>query len=294
MAMGPPWLPPVLAVFVAGVYLLAARSLRHRGDRWPLPRCACAIAGLGMLTIAFTPPLATSMSFPTQVVQHLDMAMAAPLALALSAPATLALRTVPRGPRRLMVNLLHSRIGAVLTRAPVVLVLEVGGMYAYYLTGLFALAERHLWLHLLVHLHMFLAGCLLNWYIVARDPMPHRRSTRTALIVLFIAAGCHDLMAKLMYAHLLPHTMAPAPDIQLGAQIMFYGGDVIELTLAVALLTSWYQRTGRQLNHHRRRHKSQPVVSTRGSANVLGKAHTLCAHDHDHAQTGILHRRATY
>jgi putative membrane protein len=69
-------------------------------------------------------------------------------------------------------------------------------------------------------------------------------------------------MAKLMYAHLLPHTAASAPDIQLGAQIMFYGGDVIELALATALLTSWYRRTGRQLAHQRRRYEPQPVAPT--------------------------------
>ena len=93
---------------------------------------------------------------------------------------------------------------------------------------------------------MFLAGGLLSWYLAGRDPMPSRPSIRTSLIVLFFAAGSHDLLAKLMYAHLLPHGGGTAAQIHTGAQIMFYGGDAIELALAVAMLVPWYARTGRQ------------------------------------------------
>ncbi len=258
MAMGSWWLPSLVLLLLAGFYLYAALRLHRRGDRWPPTRSLSAVLGLALLVAAFMSPWATSMSFPVQVVQHLDMGMAAPLALALSAPVTLALRTLPSRPRQFMLAVLHSRFAQVLTWAPMVLILEVGGMYAYYLTPLFTITERHLWLHILVHLHMFLAGCLLSWYVIARDPMPRRRGTRISLVVLFVAAGCHDLMAKLMYAYVFPPGAATVVDIQLGAQIMFYGGDVIELTLATALLTAWYRRTGRQLTHQRRRQEPAP------------------------------------
>lgn len=48
------------------------------------------------------------------------------------------------------------------------------------------------------------------------------------------------MLAKLIYAHLLPRGAGTADQIHAGAQIMFYGGDVIELTLAAALLLPWY------------------------------------------------------
>jgi putative membrane protein len=195
-------------------------------------------------------------------VQHLVLAMLGPFALALSAPVTLALRTLPSRPRRWLLRLVHSRVVRLGAAGPVVLVLDVGGMYAYYLTPLFAAAEATPWLHALVHAHMFLSGCLLSWYLVGRDPLPGRPSPRAALVVLFIAAGSHDLLAKLMYARLLPGGV-PADQIQGAAQVMFYGGDVVELLLATCVLATWYARTGRALAHLRRRLAVSPVSTLR-------------------------------
>jgi putative membrane protein len=134
-----------------------------------------------------------------------------------------------------------------------VLLFDLGGLYAYYLSPLFAVADRHPWLHLAVHLHMFLAGCLLSWYVVGLDPMPSRRSTRTALLVLVIAAGGHDVLAKLMYAHTLPEGSGPSSAVEAGAQLMLYGGDAVEIALAVAVMLAWYRRTGRELDRQQRR-----------------------------------------
>lgn len=227
--------------------------LWRRGDRWPVSRALCAVAGWALVAASLSPPLVDAMDFRLHVVQHLMLAMLAPFALALSAPVTLALRTLPGRPRTWLLRLVHSRAVRLCTAAPVVLALDLGGMYAYYLTPLFAAAEATPWLHDAVHAHMFLAGCLLSWYLVGRDPSPGRRSARSALVVLFIAAGSHDVLAKLMYAHLLPHDDATVAQVQDGAQILYYGGDVVELLLATCLLATWYARTGRALAHQRRR-----------------------------------------
>lgn len=252
----PWWLPLLLIIPAALAYTWGVLRLQRRGDQWPASRSVAAVAGFAVLTGALMPPLVDTMDFPVHIVQHLMLAMAAPLMFALSAPVTLALRTAPQPSRRILLVALHSRPARAFNTAPVVLVLELGGMYAYYLTGLFAATQRHPWLHLLVHTHMFLAGCLLSWFLVGRDPMPHRPSTRQAVMVLVLVAGSHDLLAKLMYAHLLPRGGGDPAQIQLGAQIMFYGGDAIETALAVALLAGWYARTGRELNraNQRRRH----------------------------------------
>jgi hypothetical protein len=128
-----------------------------------------------------------------------------------------------------------------------VLALDVGGMYAFYLTPLYAAAHRHPVLDAVLQVHMFLAGCLLSWYLVGSDPMPSRPSVRTRLLVLLLAAGSHDLLAKLLYAQGLPRHGGTEQQLQAGAQIMFYGGDLVEVALAVALLSNWYSRTGRRL-----------------------------------------------
>lgn len=251
--VGPFWLPLLLLIPATVAYVVGVIRLTRRGDHWPLSQSVWGAVGLGVLTASLMPPLVDTMDFPVHVAQHLMLAMLAPLGLALSAPVTLALRTLPCGAHHRLLAVVHSRFARVVTFAPLILVLEVGGMYAYYLTPLFAGSHQHPWLHVAVHTHMLLAGCLLSWYLVGRDPMPSRASIRTSLIVLFLAAGSHDLLAKLMYADLLPHGAGPAEQIHAGAQIMFYGGDAIELALAIALLLRWYSRAGRQIARERRR-----------------------------------------
>jgi putative membrane protein len=244
---------PVLAVAVAAAgYAAGVVRLRGRGDGWPRARVAAAAAGFATVAAAVVPPPAGE-RFPAEVTRHLLLAMAGPLALALAAPVTLALRTAPSRLRRRLLAVLHSRPARLVTRAPVVLLLAVGGTYAYYLTPLHGAAGHRPWLHAAVHGHMFLAGCLLSWYLAGRDPLPRRPPARVALLVLLVAAGSHDVLAKLMYAHGLPAGAGPVADVRLGAQVMFYGGDAVTVALAAAVLSAWYARAGRTLAHARRR-----------------------------------------
>lgn len=272
--MVPWWLPLVVVVLGAAAYLAAVARLRRRGDRWRPGRTTWAAVGLGILAATLLPAPVAGPAFPLQVIRHLLMAMAAPAALALSAPLTLALRALRSPARRYLLAVLHSGGVRVLTRAPVLLVLEIGGMYLYYLTPLYGLAEHVGWLHPLVHVHMFLAGCLLSWYLIGRDPLPTRPRTRTRLLVLFVAAGCHDLMAKLMYAHLLPRGAGSPASIELGAQIMFYGGDVVELLLATAVLLDWYRRGARALAREERRHAGSGPWCPHGDEGYPGTVST--------------------
>jgi putative membrane protein len=50
-------------------------------------------------------------------------------------------------------------------------VLDLGGLYAPYLTGLYQAAEHDDLVHAAVHVHMFLAGCLLSWALIGVDPV---------------------------------------------------------------------------------------------------------------------------
>jgi putative membrane protein len=255
---GPFWLPLLPVAVAAVAYGWAVLRLTRRGDRWPPGRSLSAAAAAAVLVAALLPPLDDVMDFRVHVVQHLMLAMVAPLGLVLSAPVTLALRTLPRAGRRGLLAALHRPVAQALAFAPVVLLLDVGGMYAYYLTPLFAATHDHPVLHAVVHAHMVLAGCLLSWYLVGIDPAPARRSVRGRLVVLFIAAGSHDLLAKLLYARGLPAGGGTSEQVRAGAQIMFYGGDVIEIILAVLLLASWYARGGRLIAHQHRRTTSSP------------------------------------
>jgi putative membrane protein len=255
-----PWLAPVVAA-VALLYVAGVLRLHRRGVRWSLARSLAASAGVATLAVALLLPRA---GFVAHVAGHLLLAMVAPLFLALAAPVTLALRALPTPGRRRLLAVLRSAPARVLTRVPVVLVLELGGMYALYLTDLFALAHAHPALTALVDLHMVLAGLLLAVVLVGRDPLPHRPGLVGSLATLLIAAAGHDVLAKVMYARVLPAHAGSPEEIRLGAQVMYHGGTVVEVATAVVLMGAWYARTGRELARERRRTVrtgSAPAVS---------------------------------
>jgi putative membrane protein len=254
------WASALVVLAVGALYAAGVLRLRTRGDRWPVARSAAAAGGIAAMGAALLPPLGDRPEFVAHVVGHLLLAMVAPLLLALAAPVTLALRALPTTGRRRLLAVLHSRPARALTWAPVVAVLELGGMYAFYLTDLFALAHAHPALMALVHLHMVLAGLLVGVVLVGRDPLPHRPGIVGCLLFLLAVAAGHDVLAKLMYARLLP-TGAGGPDeLRLGAQVMYYGGSAVEIALAVALMAGWYARGGRELRRARAREQNREQV----------------------------------
>src|SRR6266550_156975 len=160
-------MPLALTLLAAVGYGLAWYRLSRRGHRWPARRAACMLAGSLCVGIALLPPLA-------------------------------------RRARRALLRVLHSPAVSVLTAPATAVTLDLGGLYVLYLTGLYQAAERDSVIHAAVHLHMFLAGCLLSWAIIGIDPIRRRPGTRGRLAALVIAAAGHDTLAKLMYAWMLP------------------------------------------------------------------------------------------
>src|SRR5690606_4251607 len=101
--------------------------------------------------------------------------MVAPLLLVLAAPVTLALRTMTLLPARRLSRILRSRPARVISHPLSAAVLNVGWMWALYLTGLRALTDVPL-IHLAVMVHFLFAGCLFTAAILCVDPSPHRAS----------------------------------------------------------------------------------------------------------------------
>ncbi len=244
-APGPAFWLLVALIAAGAAYAVGVDRLRARGDRWPIRRSVSITAGLLFLAVAVLPLPGSLAPFPEHVVQHLLMAMLAPLLLALGAPVTLLLRTSRGRVRSTALRVLHSRWSRAIMLGPVIVVLEIGGLYGYYLTPLYELAHHDTAVKAVVHLHMFLAGCLLSWYLVGLDPMKRRPGVRMSLTVLLLVAAAHDLLAKLMFAHRLPAGGGSDAEIELGSQLMYYGGTVVELAVAITVLTRWYGRTGR-------------------------------------------------
>ena len=91
-------LPVVVTVWACGLYLLGVARLRRRGDAWPLGRTVAFVGvGMGSFCVATSSGLAAydTTLVSVHMVQHMVLSMVVPLFLALGAPVTLALRTLP-------------------------------------------------------------------------------------------------------------------------------------------------------------------------------------------------------
>ncbi|WP_410673761.1 cytochrome c oxidase assembly protein [Amycolatopsis sp. cmx-4-68] len=235
-----------LALALFAGYELGAWRLRGRGDRWPPVRDVGF--GLGIAAAIFP----EAPGFTGHVLQHVLVGMLAPLLLVLARPMTLLLRAAPAARRRLK-PVLGAWPVAVLVFPPVAAVLEAGSLWLLYRTGLFAATGREPGLHALVHAHVFLTGLLFTTSVCRLDPMRHRSGLGSRAAALVGAAAAHAVLAKTLYRTPPPGTVLAVADRQAGAELMYYGGDVVELGLALVVALSWYAARGRAEARARRR-----------------------------------------
>ncbi len=204
------------AVAVAAVgYLLAAA----RCGPWPRSRTALWLAGLAAAAVG--------VSVPDHVTGHLLLGMLAPLLLVRAAPVTLALRVLPVTRARQLSRVLRSRPARVLTAPAVAATLDIGGLWLLYTTDLH---EQPL-----TQVHVLAAGYLFTAAVVGVDPAPHRARLGTRAAVLVLASAAHAVLAKSLYPS--------DPD---AAMLMYYGGDAIEIALAVLLGREWLSASWRR------------------------------------------------
>ncbi len=235
----------VLAVVVFAAYEVGAWRLRGRGDRWPYARDV--VFGMGVAAVIFP----AGPGFAGHALQHVVAGMLAPLLLVLARPVTLLLRTAPPVVRRGLKPVLNSRPAAWLTYPPIAAVLEAGSVWLLYRTGLFAAAGRDPGLDVLVHAHVVLTGVLFTTSVCRLDPLRHRVGLVPRAAALVGAAAAHAVLAKTLYAAPPPGTAFAVADRQAGAQLMYYGGDVVELGLALVVALCWYAARGRAANRRR-------------------------------------------
>ncbi|MGW3785047.1 cytochrome c oxidase assembly protein [Micromonospora chokoriensis] len=256
-AEGPGWLPLFPVVVLAGVYLLAAVR-DQRG--WDHRRTAAWLAGCALLAVAVG-PLGWLAGDPRgHMAQHLLLGMLAPLGLVLGAPVTLLLRVSPPSVRRATGRLLGARALHLLAHPVTAALLTTGGLALVLLTPLYAVAERQPVLHHVLHLHYLAAGYLFAWSLAGPDPAPRRPGLAVRIGALIGAAAGHSVLAKYLYAHaetLPPGLTDREPEaFRSAAQLMYYGGDLAELLLAVALFATWYARPNRLRPGHRQVRRS--------------------------------------
>lgn len=227
----------ILIIFLLA-YISAAIYQQKTAGHWKKRRVIWFTTGILILAIAILSPLEEQAhhNFNAHMVQHFLIGMFAPIALVLSAPVSLLLRSIPTGAANKLIHLLHSRFFYRLSLPFTSLLLNIGGMYILYLTPLYVISLNHSVIHYLIHWHFLAAGYLFVWSIIGPDPAPGRPGFQHRAFILFIGIAAHAILAKLIYGQLFPLGAGYSEnDIRQAAKIMYYGGDLAELIVAVVL-----------------------------------------------------------
>ncbi|MGM0900943.1 MAG: cytochrome c oxidase assembly protein [Bacillota bacterium] len=228
----------VLAIIL---YLTGVKTTNQRYKKWAYFRTLLWIMGVISAEAALVGPIAARAhhDFTAHMMGHLLLGMLAPLLLVLSAPVTLILRSLSILNGRRLTKVLRSRLVKFFSDPLVASVLNIGGLWLLYTTELYSAMHHHVSLHLLVHIHVFLAGYLFTVSMIYIDPIPHRRSYLYRGIVLVIALAGHGILSKYIYA--IPPVGVPSLQAEQGGMLMYYGGDAIDLVLIIVFWLQWFK-----------------------------------------------------
>jgi putative copper resistance protein D len=262
----------LLILVTAGLYLWGVLRLRRRGDRWPVGRTlSFVVVGMGSAALATVSGLAVydDTLLSVHMVQHMILAMIVPLAMALGAPITLALRTLPRRPRRWLLAVLHSRVAKVLSFPPLTFLLFVITPWALYFSGWYAATLHSDYLHEMTHVHMVLVGCLFFWPLMGIDPLPGRISYPARMLLVVLTLPFHAFMGVTIMAqerliggswypdlhHGPMGAWLPDPHTnqQLAGGILWSSGDAVGLLFFAVLFVQWVRSSMREAEREDRR-----------------------------------------
>jgi cytochrome c oxidase assembly factor CtaG len=264
--------PFVITVWAVDFYLYGVGRLRRRGDRWPLGRTiAFVVVGMGTFFFATTSGLAAydTTLVSAHMVQHMLLSMVVPLALALGAPVTLALRTLPPRPRAWLLTALHSRAAKVLSFPPLTFTLYVVSPWALYFSGWYEASLHSTYLHEMMHLHLVVVGCLFFWPLMGIDPVPGRVAYPFRVLLVVLTLPFHAFLGITImsqdvllggdwYPSLHDGPMGawlpdPLDDQHLAGGILWAAGDLVGLAFFAVLFAQWVRSSMKEAAREDRR-----------------------------------------
>ncbi len=259
-------LPTLVLAALAVAYLVGVHRLRRRGDRWPIGRTIAFVGGgLGSVAVALLSGLAAydDTLFSAHMVQHMILIMIAPIFLALGAPITLALRTLPVPERRVLLAVLHSRLAAGIAFPLVGFALFTLSSYALYFTGWYEATLRHPLLHELLHVHFLAVGCLFFWPLLGLDPVPGRVAYPFRAMLMFVSLPFHAFLGLTIMQSTKViaggYYAAEAPGVDhladqgVGGGLIWAAGDLVALLMLGVLVWQWMRASEREAVREDRR-----------------------------------------
>jgi putative copper resistance protein D len=239
--------------------------LRRRGDSWSAGRTAGFT--IGVLTVALV--MCTKLNdygmvqFSVHMVQHMVISMVSPILLLLGAPMTLALRALPvagrgrKGPRELLLSVLHSRVVQVITHPAFTLPLFIASLYGLYFTPLFDFLMESKTGHLAMMVHFLAVGLLFFWPIIGVDPGPKRPGYVIRMLELFGGMPFHAFfgVALMMASEPMVNAYKHPPaslgidalsDQNAAGGIAWSFSEIPSILVLIALVFQWYTSEQRE------------------------------------------------
>ncbi|WP_420813615.1 cytochrome c oxidase assembly protein [Planosporangium thailandense] len=286
-----PLFTTTLAV-IAIVYLYGVLRLERRGDRWPVLRTvAFLVPGLGGIASVTLTGVGTydDTLLSVHMVQHMVLSMIAPIFLALGAPVTLALRTLPPGARRALLSVVHSRVVKIWTYPLFAYGLFVVTPFILYFTGLYRLTMENDLVHQLVHIHFIGVGCLFFWPLLGLDPLPGRWPYPGRALLMLLSTPFHVVLGLTVmqstvllggdyYPSLHLDWANPWTDQRVAGGILWAGGEVVSVTVLAVLVVQWIRQSEREARRvDRQLDRQEAAANARAAASARAAAGTADA-----------------
>ncbi|MFD8702402.1 cytochrome c oxidase assembly protein [Kitasatospora sp. NPDC059648] len=270
----PDWVFLLGGLVALALYLVGVVRLYRRGDRWPIGRVVGWVAGVASMLLVTCSGLNDygMVLFSAHMIQHMVLSMLTPILLLLGAPITLALRALrpagkgrPRGPRELLVALLHSRYVRVISHPAFTIPMFIASLYGVYFTPAFDFLMQYRLGHIFMMVHFLMTGLTFFWPIMGVDPGPHRPGHVMRIIELFMGMPFHAFfgVAVMMASHPLVSTFtvqAAPPGTDLLEDQKLAGGITWafgEIPTALVLIALVYQWMGSEQRQARRRDRAE-------------------------------------
>jgi putative copper resistance protein D len=237
------------ALYLWGVFRVARR---HPARPWPAWRTGMFLGGLAVVVLALQSGIGVydDTLFWDHMVQHLMLVMVAPPLLIFGQPITL-LMHASRNPLHTWVKkIVRSRAASFLTWPAFGFAAYAAAIVVAHLTGLANFTATNEGAHETEHVAFLIIGYLFFLPIIGSEPIKHKLSYPTKLILLFLVMPIDTFTGLVLtYGNRSTPGLVTGPrpawagtavgDLHAGGAVMWVGGDAIMFALMMIVFFMW-------------------------------------------------------